>query len=349
MKKFYFLVFLFVGFSAFAQTYQYHFNNNLNEQGGGPALVDTLTCGASVAGYSNQAVCTGGTKNVLNFNGGEGLVFRNDPSFLSSSSSYTINILMKYNSLNGTGNASGAQRIINFDTSANDGIYSFAPTGSIPNGVVDFYTGQSLVANNKKEITAGNFFLYTIVKDAVADSFFTYINGVKSDSISGPNSFGILAPKSSTAPIWFFLDNGTTGGIYTCEDGPGSISYLSISNSAFTATQVDSTSQAQCPIILPLRLLDFHANKQAGSVQLSWTTSSEINTSYFELQRGSDGINFNKLATIPTHNNISVNNYSFVDQQPLPTNYYRLKMVDIDGKFTYSGILKINFTGTQKL
>lgn len=347
MKKFYFLASLFVGFSAFSQTtYQYQFNNNLNESGSGPALTDTLTCGATTSGYSSQTVCAG-PRTVFNFNAGEGLVFRNDPSFLNSSSSYTINILMKYNSLTGTGNPSGAQRIITFDTATNMGLYSFPPSGAIPNGVVHFYDGVIPPSSNgNKEILANTFFLYSIVRiGGGVDSVYFYINGAKSDS--SHDTGGYLEPVNTPAPFWFFVDNGTTGGTYTCEDGPGSISYLSITDGAFSAAQVDSTWKAQCPGVLPLRLLDFHADKQAGSVALSWTTANEVNTSNFELERGSDGIHFSSLASIPTHNNTSTNNYSFVDQNPLSTNYYRLKMVDIDGKFTYSSILKINFNGSQ--
>jgi hypothetical protein len=350
MKKLYFLSILFIGGNLLAQTYEYHFNNNLNEAGGGPTLVDTLTCGASTAGFSSRAVCTGGSKTVLDFNAGEGLVFRNSPSFLDPSSSYTINILMRYNSLTGTGNADGAQRIIDFDTSSNLGVYSFPPGTVPPNGLVEFYTGSPLVANSNKEIPANTFFLYTIVRvGGATDSIYTYINGAKSDSLQG--TFGLLAPTNSTAPIWFFMDNGITGGgsTRTCEDGPGSISYLSITNAAFTATQVDSTWSAQCPVVLPLQLLDFHANKQNNTVNLSWTTTREVNTSYFELERGTDGKNFNKLATIATNNSVSVNTYSYIDQQPSSTNFYRLKMVDIDGNFKYSAVLKINFAGAQKL
>jgi hypothetical protein len=345
MKKLYFLSILFIGGNLLAQTYEYHFNNNLNEAGSGPTLRDTLSCGASTpAGYSSQTVCSGGSKTVLDFNSGEGLVFDNSSGFLGPTSSYTINILMKFNSLTGTGNPlTGAQRIINFDTSSNSGVYSFSPGGAFPpNGLVEYYPGP-LVANSNKEITANTYFLYSIVRDGATDSVFFYINGAKSDSIPGPTND--LAPKSSTAPIWFFIDNKS--GTYNCETGAGSISYLSISNSTSTADEIQTTYSNLCPIILPLHLLDFHANKQNNAVTLSWTTANEVNTSHFDLERGSDGNTFRKLATISTNNNTAVNNYSFVDRQPLSTNFYRLKMVDIDGNFTYSAVLKIEFSGPQ--
>ncbi|HVT86300.1 MAG TPA: T9SS type A sorting domain-containing protein [Chitinophagaceae bacterium] len=347
MKKLYFLSILFIGGNLLAQTYEYHFNNNLNEATSGPALVDTLSCGqSSSAGYSSQAVCTGGTKTVLDFNAGEGLVFENSTGFIGPTSSYTINMLMKFNSLVGTGNPTGSQRIINFDTASNFGVYSFQPGTAPPNGAITFYTGSLPTSNSFNTITAGSFFLMTIVRDATTDSVFAYINGHKADSAYDPPT-RTFAPTGATAPIWFFIDNGTSAS-YPCENGPGSISYLSLTASAFTATQVDSTWGAQCPAVLPLHLLDFHANKQNNAVNLSWTTTREVNTSYFELERGADGKNFSGLATIATNNNTSVNTYNYIDQQPLSTNFYRLKMVDIDGNFKYSAVLKINFSGAQK-
>lgn len=347
MKKNYFLLFILItGGNLLAQTYQYHFNNNLNEQGGGPALVDTLACTASSqAGYSSQIVCSGGAKTVLNFNASEGLVFENSSGFIGPTSSYTINMLMKFNSLNGTTGGTGAQRIINFDTADNNGLYSFPPGVAPPNGGVSFYPG-TLPSNSFNTITANTYFLLTLVRNNSTDSVFLYINGRKADSVGGAGSR--YTPQTLTSPIWFMIDNGTSD-TYPCENGPGSISYLSITASAFTSTQVDSTWSAQCPVLLPLQLLDFHANKQNTAVNLSWTTTREVNTAYFEVGRGTDGRNFSKLTRIATNTNTSINTYNYIDQRPLSTNFYRLKMVDIDGNFKYSAVLKINFVGAQKL
>lgn len=344
MKKVYLLGLLCICFGSYGQTYHYNFNNNLNEAGGGPALTDTLTCSASAGTYSSQTVCTGGTKNVFDFNQGEGLIFRNDAGFIVPSSSYTINILMKFNALNaGPPNPTGAQRIINFDTATNMGLYSFPPSFPIPDGVVHFYDGTAPSSNDNKEILANTYFLYSIVRiGGGVDSVYFYINGVKSDSAHDNNQY--LAPGTNQ-PIWLFIDNGITGSpTYICETGAGSISYLSLSNSSFTPTQIDSTWKAQCPTVLPLLLLDFQASKQSGSVALSWTTTNEVNTSHIDIERSADGIHFSTLATVATNNNISTNNYNYTDRQPQSTNFYRLKMVDIDGKFSYSSVLKISFS-----
>lgn len=348
MKKFYisFLLLITCSFWAQSQTYEYLFNNNLNEKGGGPPLVDTLTCGAAAqAGFSTQAVCTGGTKTVLNFNAGEGLVFENSGGFLGPNSSYTINMLFKYNTLQGTLGypyVTGAQRLINFDTASNFGVYSFPPILAPPDGGVQFYTGDPLTSNTSNRITANTFFLFTIIRNAATDSVFIYINGHKADSIY--ETSGLYAPQNATAPIWFFVDNGISEN-YSCETGPGSISYLSISNVASTPEEIQNFYSTLCPSVLPLQLLDFKAVKQSGSVSLSWSSTNEINTSHFELERSADGVNFNKIAQISTHNTPGINHYGYEDMIPLANNFYRLKMVDLDGSASYSSVINITFEG----
>ena len=61
------------------------------------------------------------------------------------------------------------------------------------------------------------------------------------------------------------------------------------------------------------------------------------------MERGSDGRNFTKIATIAAKGNSNTaTSYDLVDPSPLKgVNYYRLKMVDIDGKFEYSQIIII--------
>jgi hypothetical protein len=97
----------------------------------------------------------------------------------------------------------------------------------------------------------------------------------------------------------------------------------------------------QGSIILPLNLISFGANYQSNnSALVSWTASNEGNTSYYIVERSTDGINFTSMG------NVSVNNapgdtheYSFTDFLQSVTSsvvYYRLKMVNTDGSFTYS-------------
>jgi hypothetical protein len=102
--------------------------------------------------------------------------------------------------------------------------------------------------------------------------------------------------------------------------------------------------------LIPLTLLDFNAEKAGEKAKLSWTTTDEINTDHFELQKSNDGTQFQKLATIPAMNMAGNHHYQFTDPLPLPgRSYYRLQMIDIDGQYTYSRIASLDFGKAQTL
>ncbi len=94
---------------------------------------------------------------------------------------------------------------------------------------------------------------------------------------------------------------------------------------------------------LPVKLISFSGRLNGTKVDLNWVTANELNTKQFEVERGSDGRNFTKIATVAAKGNSNTpTSYDLVDPMPLKgVNYYRLKMVDIDGKFEYSQIVII--------
>ncbi len=99
--------------------------------------------------------------------------------------------------------------------------------------------------------------------------------------------------------------------------------------------------------ILPVFLLSFTAIKQQQSVLLNWQTANEINNDYFSVERSRDSRTFNEINKIYAEQKQS---YTTTDNQPLQgNNYYRLKQVDKDGKFTYSKIVVIVFDDEMKV
>src|SRR5688572_6022657 len=109
--------------------------------------------------------------------------------------------------------------------------------------------------------------------------------------------------------------------------------------------------QATYSSTLPLTLISFTAKKIDGDkVQLDWLSDNEINTSHFVIERSVDGVLFEATGSV-TATGIGRNDYSFTNTIPgiVPTYYYRLKMVDRDGKYQYSNIVRINnnFTGIK--
>ena len=101
---------------------------------------------------------------------------------------------------------------------------------------------------------------------------------------------------------------------------------------------------------LPLSLLYFKGQIQNTSVQLNWQTTNEINTSHFIVQRSANSTTFNNIGRVEARNTPGNNDYSLTDANPVDgVNLYRLQMVDIDGKITYSSIVKIVFGSENEL
>ncbi|KHJ39225.1 hypothetical protein PBAC_05390 [Pedobacter glucosidilyticus] len=92
---------------------------------------------------------------------------------------------------------------------------------------------------------------------------------------------------------------------------------------------------------LPVSLTSFTASLLNNQSQLNWSTASESNNAGFEIESSQDGISFNKIGFVASQatNSNSILNYSFIDKLTNPgTTYYRLKQVDLDGKFSYSEV-----------
>ena len=105
---------------------------------------------------------------------------------------------------------------------------------------------------------------------------------------------------------------------------------------------------------LPVKLTSFTGKTDNNKNNLYWNTSSEENFNHFELERSADGNQFTTIARINSKAaNGSGANYSQVDPYPFSGyNFYRLKIVDNDGSFVYSNIVKLEnarraFTVTQ--
>ena len=96
---------------------------------------------------------------------------------------------------------------------------------------------------------------------------------------------------------------------------------------------------------LPTTLLNFDAKISNKDVNLTWETTNEINTNNYEVEKSFDGNNWINIGIVIAKNITGTNSYSLTDKNPnYGINYYRLKMNDKDGKYTYSPTRTVNFT-----
>jgi hypothetical protein len=97
------------------------------------------------------------------------------------------------------------------------------------------------------------------------------------------------------------------------------------------------------PVPLPITLLGFSGEKTGKAIQLKWSTATEINNSYFTIERSSDGKEFAELGKVKGAGNSNyIRNYNFSDENPFEgINYYRVKQTDFDGQFSYTPVIAI--------
>ena len=107
-----------------------------------------------------------------------------------------------------------------------------------------------------------------------------------------------------------------------------------------------TTAPLSPPPPLPLDLLEFTATASSDkTVKLTWRTAQEVNTDFFEIQHATDGLHFTPVGTVPAAGS-GARIYHFLQSDPAyGTNYYRLKMVDTDGNFSYSPVREVTLPG----
>jgi hypothetical protein len=95
--------------------------------------------------------------------------------------------------------------------------------------------------------------------------------------------------------------------------------------------------------VLPLQLISFKATPVTNINILEWNTENEVNTSKFEIEHSLDGLSFSTIATtdaISDLQNSKAYNYKHAVNTKAKS-YYRLKIIDKNGSFSYSNIISI--------
>lgn len=123
---------------------------------------------------------------------------------------------------------------------------------------------------------------------------------------------------------------------------------LAITNGALTITGTGEISYGSKSgpgtiagtITLPVELIEFKVESTNFGNLIEWTTLSEINNDYFEVQKSLDGKEFTTISTVTgSGNSIEINNYSYADNNKEIQVYYRLKQVDFNGDYSFSHIV----------
>jgi len=139
---------------------------------------------------------------------------------------------------------------------------------------------------------------------------------------------------------------GTTTGTmvgYQANGNPGGYNTTNVG-------QDNPSSFGPINMALPVTLVSFKAFKENSTALLSWETTSETNSDYFEIQHSIKGNEWTKIGKVASNGeSTTLKNYTFSHSCPVNgVNLYRLKMVDKDATFAYSRIQSLSFDGIDK-
>lgn len=160
-----------------------------------------------------------------------------------------------------------------------------------------------------------------------------YVNGVKAAITFDPNATIDCGKQKNEVTYSILSGNYPPTGTWTIY-----FRKVAVSGGTYQCTLIDSGGGGP----LPVSLTSFDAKRVRNAVEVSWTTDLEENVDYYEIQSAVMGQEFSSVGTVDAGGT-----YSFVHSTPRKgTIQYRLKMVDMDGSFSYSEVRTLRGQGS---
>ncbi len=221
-------------------------------------------------------------------------------------------------------------------------------------GVYPYLPSQTLLVTNIHE-TAANGGVLHILTPTYTDA--CYLEGNVKDRTNNANLFGASVTIQHPSDPLNYTTTDLVGNYATGQPTPGTFnvqiakagyqtSLQSVTLSAGAVTQLDVLLE---PVSLPVELLSFRGQVLDAHVQLEWETAVEENLDYFEVQRSPAGkYQWATLGRLPAAGSTTAKTaYDFLDKNPLPAAYYRLKSVDISGESSFSDVVHLFLPGKE--
>ncbi|HEX5624938.1 MAG TPA: T9SS type A sorting domain-containing protein [Saprospiraceae bacterium] len=151
-----------------------------------------------------------------------------------------------------------------------------------------------------------------------------------------------ITPAQAYVPKLTITGDGTTGG-WKNPACPGDVVR------AYTGGPNGNGAIVVCGVILPVKLLHFSGDATDQGNQIRWIATADRYFSHFELERSSaDQASFITLdrqeaSSGQTGNGSEWVEYQYLDPEPPVTGLYRLKMLEKDGRFSYSQIISVRY------
>ncbi|PWU24319.1 hypothetical protein C5B42_00060 [Candidatus Cerribacteria bacterium 'Amazon FNV 2010 28 9'] len=170
---------------------------------------------------------------------------------------------------------------------------------------------------------------------------------------NSPCNAGSFVTNPATLTIGHFngtaWDEAGTSGSFTGDATAGTVTRNNVT--VFSPFTLANTAANQNP--LPVTFGNIKGFVKNGGIEIDWITYSEVNVDHYEIERSvNGGQQFQTIGQTAARNTNNQTEYGWMDATPgTGVNLYRIKSVDIDGKVSYSIIVKVNlvFTGDDIL
>ncbi len=175
-----------------------------------------------------------------------------------------------------------------------------------------------------------------------------YVNG----NIGFNGGGSVIANNNDGVPYGFYGDGSVTlngGGSSVTGQAKQSVAIMKAEDRPFYDWVAAIAGSPLTP--LPVTLLYFKIQDVSTSgIELRWATATEKNFEYFQVERAGSDLNFEAIGKVNSAGGINVvTSYTYLDNTPLnDKNYYRLKIVDLDGSFEYTGVIVAENTGAPQ-
>jgi len=267
---------------------------------------------------------------------------------ISSDITFYYSFVVRVPSTTGTGTQANATGVLGFRTGNNNFTATFV--------IGDATSGSNLkfgisTDNSTKVWSAANYLFnttylivirYDAVPGAANDRMYMWVNP---PSLSSEAAMGAAAASTSTGlgyiatTIDAFQIVQGAGGAEASFDGFRAAYGNGNANAAQNAAEAwVNLNPIGAP--LPVKFSGFDAKKEGSGVRLTWNVETEENLAGDQVEKSNDGTRFSTIGTVQAEGRSS---YSFVDAQPLSGKiFYRIKSLDIDGKYQYSPVVSLN-------
>lgn len=313
-----------------------------------PVTPPVITCGTGTPLVDNAVISTGQTYSFNGTNGAFSNISINGGTLLLCGSVTITNL-----NFNGGTLVINPGAVVTFDGNFSAGDNNFFNAGTVvfnfnisiqgTNTFVYNAAGASMTVNGSFTIFNAGLFINNgatvaqgIILNSGADICFGPNSTSSTTSIVNNETNAVIVPTGTACVSYstsFTGNNAVTAtpSLIICQN-PGASAPAPVVTGA--ATLVSGCTS--CSVALPLKLLTFQGKLRGTEVVLEWKTDWEENMKSFAVERSVDGQDFETIGAVTPHNRPST--YTFTASLK-DNSYFRLKMIDEDGRFTYSPML----------